>query len=347
MISVTMACCLMTALPPAPADALPGAAQDIRKLPPHYVLLVTEGETITVKKPTGGTMKVRLLGVAAPPANSPYLRGKYLEDQIKDRDVGLDYDPGQKLDNGRVSARVYRLPDGLLINLAMVEAGFGVPAADAPPSLIPAFRSAEREARARELGLWSPTALDEAAAHDREEALRREEYQQQTRQRAEMKRQRRINLARANAARFAMMTSIPWGTSPGPSISTSSDYSTGQVIVYQYPYQVQPCVPQMPQSGAMSQRQGYITPSSYSGFNGTGLDNNGRPTTSSFNGTGLDNNGRPTAPNYFGTSQGNSGSSSSSSYSSGTSNSGSSSSSGFAGYPSHSSSSSGFAGYPR
>src|SRR4051794_13972340 len=80
MISVTMAWCLMTALPPAPADTLPGAAQDIRKLPPHLVLLVTEGGTITVKKPTGGTMKVRLLGVAAPPTNSPYLRGKYLED---------------------------------------------------------------------------------------------------------------------------------------------------------------------------------------------------------------------------------------------------------------------------
>src|SRR3954471_14847518 len=102
-------------------------------------------------------MRVRLLGVTSPPTDSPYLRGKYLEAQIKDRDVGLDYDPGQKLDDGRVSARVYRLPDGLLINLAMVEAGFGVAAADAPDSLLLAFRSAEEEARVGERGLWSPT----------------------------------------------------------------------------------------------------------------------------------------------------------------------------------------------
>ena len=110
------------------------------------------------------------LGVAAPTIDSPLLRSKVLGDLINGQVVALSYDPRGPLDKGRIVAKVYRVLDGLFVNLKLVQEGYGVTAANAPEPLQTELLTAEREAHAGQRGLWSPAAKAEAAALQKEES---------------------------------------------------------------------------------------------------------------------------------------------------------------------------------
>ena len=157
--------------PPAPIQdpfaAHAAAPPDLSKLPRHKVLRIADGDIIEVQK-IPGVMSVRLLGVAAPTIDSPLLRSKVLGDLINGQVVALSYDPRGPLDKGRIVAQVYRVSDGLFVNLKLVQEGYGVTAANAPEPLQTELLTAEREAHAGQRGLWSPAAKAEAAALEKE-----------------------------------------------------------------------------------------------------------------------------------------------------------------------------------
>ena len=157
--------------PPAPIldpfAAHAAAPPDLSKLPRHKVLRIADGDIIEVQK-IPGVMSVRLLGVAAPAIDSPLLRSKVLGDLINGQVVALSYDPRGPLDKGRIVAQVYRVSDGLFVNLKLVQEGYGVTAANAPEPLQTELLTAEREAHAGQNGLWSPAAKAEAAALQKE-----------------------------------------------------------------------------------------------------------------------------------------------------------------------------------
>jgi endonuclease YncB( thermonuclease family) len=159
---------------PDPAPDLPPAPPDLNKLPRYKVLRVADGDTVEVHR-MPGTMSVRLLGVVAPGIDSPLLRARFLGELLNGQAVALVYDPGAPLDHGRTVAQVYRVPDGLFVNLKMVQEGYGVPAENAPESLQAALLAAEQEARAAQRGLWSPAAKVESAALEREKKRQHEE----------------------------------------------------------------------------------------------------------------------------------------------------------------------------
>jgi endonuclease YncB( thermonuclease family) len=152
---------------PEPAAEAARVLQDLSKLPARNVVLVPDGDTIIVSNPDGGTIRLRLLGVTAPSSDGASLRRASLARLVKDQDVR--YDAHEPPRNGRTVALVYRVSDGLLVNLEMVKEGYSVTASDAPATLRGALEAAEQTARAKRLGLWSPEA-SEAAAPPRQEA---------------------------------------------------------------------------------------------------------------------------------------------------------------------------------
>jgi endonuclease YncB( thermonuclease family) len=156
-----------------PAPARTPAPADLSKLPHHRVLRIADGETIEVQK-LPGVMRIRLLGVAAPANDSPLLRSKFLGDLLGGQIVALDYDPRGPLDKGRIVARVYRVSDGLFVNLKMVQEGYGATDASAPQPLQTEFLAAERAAHAGQHGLWSPASRDATAALEQEKNQRHE-----------------------------------------------------------------------------------------------------------------------------------------------------------------------------
>jgi hypothetical protein len=102
--------------------------------------------------------------VAAPAIDNPRHRSRFLSDLVSGQDVALAHDSLAPLDKGRIVAEVYRVSDGLFVNLKMVQEGYGVPAENAPEALQAALLAAELEARAGQRGLWSPAAQVEEAA---------------------------------------------------------------------------------------------------------------------------------------------------------------------------------------
>src|SRR5437868_6884135 len=118
MISLTLACYLMTATPPTPAKVAAPSAQEIRaqaisKLPRFKVLFVPDGVNINLKKDgVEGTVPVTLLGVASPTTFGASLGSEFLRDLIQGKDVALWYDPAQPRVEGRTAGLVYRLSDG-------------------------------------------------------------------------------------------------------------------------------------------------------------------------------------------------------------------------------------------
>jgi endonuclease YncB( thermonuclease family) len=147
---------------PEPAVEAPRAVQDLSKLPARKVVLVPDGDTIIVSNPAGGTLWLRLLGVASPSSDAASLRRTSLARLVKDQDVRYD-DAHEPPRSGRTAALVYRVSDGLLVNLEMVKEGYSVTANDAPATLRGALEAAEQTARAKQLGLWSPEAAEAVA----------------------------------------------------------------------------------------------------------------------------------------------------------------------------------------
>jgi micrococcal nuclease len=157
-----------TVAPPTTSLVPPGvpAGQDTA------VVRIVDGDTIIV---TGGT-RVRLIGVDTPetvdPASPVQCFGpeatRYATELLPvGTGVRLVYDV-ERLDRfGRTLAYVYKLTDGVFVNLAMARSGFALQLT-VPPNVAHAeqFRAAVAEARTASRGLWQacPSATAPATA---------------------------------------------------------------------------------------------------------------------------------------------------------------------------------------
>jgi endonuclease YncB( thermonuclease family) len=135
--------------PPPPANAV--------------VVSVTDGDTIVVRV-RGRDEHVRLIGIDTPETVAPtkpvMCFGKEASHETASllppgTPVQLVRDVEPRDDYGRLLAYVYRVPDGLFVNLRLAEAGFADALSIAPNTTYAgAFRAAVAAARAARRGLW-------------------------------------------------------------------------------------------------------------------------------------------------------------------------------------------------
>ena len=142
-----------TTLPPTTTTTLP-------PLPPGddtAVTRVTDGDSLVVSDGT----RVRLIGIDAPEVESSDCFSSEATDHLRQlagpgTRVRLVYDT-ERLDRfGRTLAYVYRLSDGLFVNLVLARDGYALQLT-VPPNVAHAeeFRQAVAEARDANRGLWA------------------------------------------------------------------------------------------------------------------------------------------------------------------------------------------------
>jgi endonuclease YncB( thermonuclease family) len=258
----SLLCLVMVAAPPSPAPDGPQAARDLSKLPRYKVLRIADAETIELKSLHGAT-PIRLAGVAAPAqaADSSRLRSRYLGTLIENQEVVLEHQPEQPPRKGGHAAwMVYRASDGLLINQAMVEGGYGITANNAPVALKPRLLAAEQAARAGQRGLWSPTAAAEAAELAAAAARLKEEHENDVKGLSDKHHAKR---RAQNAA--ALRAAGPLVAPPGPGRlmsvpSTRSSSSSDSEIERQRNSQNRPSSPATSQPGTGSETGPGILP---------------------------------------------------------------------------------------
>jgi len=112
----------------------------------------------------GRPTTIRLIGVDTPetvhPSKPVERHGKeasaFLRELVGGQSVRLEYEPAMKrLDlYGRTLAYLRTVPGDKLVNLAIVEGGYGHAYTTYPFTLMERFRRAERDARQAKRGLW-------------------------------------------------------------------------------------------------------------------------------------------------------------------------------------------------
>lgn len=147
-----------------PPRALPLSLDELRTRLPYAVAEVVDGDTIKVT--VGGQAEpVRLIGVDTPETVHPTQpveafgreASAFTKSLLDGHKVWLEYDGPQPARDryGRLLAYVYRVPDGVLVNLEIIRAGFGEAYVQYPFRFMELFRAVEREARAASRGLWA------------------------------------------------------------------------------------------------------------------------------------------------------------------------------------------------
>jgi endonuclease YncB( thermonuclease family) len=135
----------------------------------RHVDRVIDGDTVVLD----GNERVRLIGVDTPetvhPRKAPERYGKEASDftrrLVEGKRVLVEYEPssGRTDRYGRTLGYIY-LPDGSLLNVLIIERGFGHAYTRFPFSKMDQFRAAERRARELRAGLWSEFEAPAAAA---------------------------------------------------------------------------------------------------------------------------------------------------------------------------------------
>ena len=154
---------------PLPAESSSTAPQypvkDLNKQSVYKVIRVVDGDTVVISI-DNKNVKVRLIGIDTPETVDPrkpvQAYGKeasnFLANLLKGEEVSIEYD-GEKpeLDKyDRLLAYLYRVPDGLFVNLEIVRQGYGHAYTKYPFKYMDLFRDAERQARESAKGLWAP-----------------------------------------------------------------------------------------------------------------------------------------------------------------------------------------------
>lgn len=134
---------------------------------------VADGDTITIRT-QGKTEKIRLIGVDTPEKNDSrkpiqcfaQAASNFTETKLAHRQVRLEADPqGDNRDRyGRLLRYVY-LPDGTLVNKAIIEEGYGFAMTGFPFSKMEEFWAAQTAAREQNRGLWSSCDIDETKGY--------------------------------------------------------------------------------------------------------------------------------------------------------------------------------------
>ncbi len=143
------------------------SAADLSRMIPARVVRVVDGDTVVVEipRPSGGLSSretVRLIGVDAPelgrgtrpPDPGGPESARAARALLEGREVLLAFDRELRDRYGRVLAYLY-VPDGVCLNLRLVESGSARALLRYPFAFSAAFEAAEREARAAGRGLSS------------------------------------------------------------------------------------------------------------------------------------------------------------------------------------------------
>jgi len=152
----------------APAGAGSERGRDVAATAPasetRLVARASDGDTLVL----AGGERVRLIGVDTPEKDhaNPRVRDfaaaatRFTRERAVGREVRLDFETGARRDRyGRTLAYVY-LPDGELLNLAIVREGYGFAYTRFPFALRKEFKRAEGEARRARRGLWADLGDD-------------------------------------------------------------------------------------------------------------------------------------------------------------------------------------------
>lgn len=144
-------------------EDLPGKLKIIANLECVFAIRVIDGDTIEVKMPWGRE-KIRYIGIDTPETKDPRKPVEYFGKEAAEKNrelveakyVFLEKDVSNKDRYGRFLRYVY-LADGTFVNLELVKQGYAQ-VATYPPDLkyVEEFLKAEKEAREKEIGLWSP-----------------------------------------------------------------------------------------------------------------------------------------------------------------------------------------------
>jgi micrococcal nuclease len=128
------------------------------------VVRVVDGDTLVVRV-TGREERVRLIGVDTPESVHPRKPVEYFAKEASaftkrmatGKRVRLEAEPANSDRDryGRLLRYVF-LPDGTLLNAAIIEQGYGHAYTRYPFARMEAFRALERQAREKERGLWAP-----------------------------------------------------------------------------------------------------------------------------------------------------------------------------------------------
>lgn len=151
---VAMAPTTTTEALPADVVTVQGALYELAT-----VVSVTDGETVQVRLEDGKQDLVRLIGIDAPDASSPFSSEAraYLEDLVAGQEVWLVSDTSDRDELGRLLRYVYVGSE--FINLAMVERGFAMPRDDPPDTQFSLeLQQAGEAAEGATLGLWATLA---------------------------------------------------------------------------------------------------------------------------------------------------------------------------------------------
>ena len=148
--------------------------EDFSKDTAYPVLKVVDGDTVKIEY-NGKPTTVRLIGVDTPETvhpNKPVEAfGKeasaFTQNLLLGEEVYLRFE-GNRIDKyGRLLAYLYRVPDGLFVNLEIVRQGYGHAYTRFPFQHMELFRSYERRGREVGKGLWgesSPFAASEESS---------------------------------------------------------------------------------------------------------------------------------------------------------------------------------------
>ena len=131
------------------------------KVGPYKVSRVVDGDTIELVM-DGSKAKVRLIGVDTPETVHPSKPVEYFgkeasiftKQALEGQQVYLEFDQERVDRYNRLLAYVYRT-DGYFVNLELIKEGYGHAYTRFPFAKMDAFRSAEKEAREAERGLWA------------------------------------------------------------------------------------------------------------------------------------------------------------------------------------------------
>lgn len=140
-------------------------AKDFTGKTAYSVVRIIDGDTLVVSI-NNKDITVRLIGVDTPETVHPQKQveayGKeasaFLSNLLKGEEVYVEYEKNSpELDKyNRLLAYLYRVPDGLFVNLEIVRQGYGHAYTQYPFKHMELFRAYEKRARAKEKGLWGP-----------------------------------------------------------------------------------------------------------------------------------------------------------------------------------------------
>lgn len=140
----------------------------------YAVASFEDGDTITVNM-EGKIERVRFIGVDTPETKDPrkpvQCFGKaasaFTKNLISNQRVRLAADPtNSNRDRYNRLLRYIYLPDGTLVNLKIIEEGYGFALTAFPFTKLEEFRQAQVESRENNRGLWSACELDESASYN-------------------------------------------------------------------------------------------------------------------------------------------------------------------------------------